>query len=207
MSTPFENEYLLRLVASSQSKSCMICYKPSDHVLITTNNVDFFYICYQHLLDDHFATHLPNEKYDSLIKEQNALKLLVEELTDQAEKAKPSFFSNVPGFKAKEEEKTPKKDYNQLLKDKQENEGKLQELDLKIKLFKFKLYKLNGDFFKMRIKLYINKKVNEKRLKDMNNPGFFPSTPTNNPGNPSPGAPSAGPSTGPDSGSPTDPAP
>lgn len=187
MSVPFENEYNLRLVAGSQAKSCMICYKPSDHVLITNNNLDFFYVCYHHLLDEHFASHIPNDSYNNLIKEQKALQLLIDELNDQAEKIKPSILSNIPGFKLKPKlkEDTPdssKPNYDQLIKDKQENEKKLTELNDKISQFKFKQYKLNGDFYKIRIKLYINKKMNEKRMKEMNNPGFFPSAPKNAPG-------------------------
>lgn len=169
----------------------MICYKPSDHVLITSNNLDFFYICYQHLLDEHFASHGPDPKYDQLVKEKNALSLLVEELSAQVQKAKPSVFSNIPGFKSNQStdnkkeassKDTPAKDYNQLVNDKQENEAKLQQVTQQVEQFKFKQYKLNQDFYKMRVKLYINKRVNEKRMKDMNNPGFFPSTPTNVPG-------------------------
>ncbi|GMG32856.1 unnamed protein product [Ambrosiozyma monospora] len=56
MSTaPFKNLYKKRKVQATQSKSCSICYKPTDTVLITLNSKDWFYVCDVHLADSNFC--------------------------------------------------------------------------------------------------------------------------------------------------------
>ncbi|ORY83050.1 AAA-ATPase Vps4-associated protein 1-domain-containing protein [Protomyces lactucae-debilis] len=52
---PHINHYRLRRVASSAEKSCSICYKPTDCVLISTDSKDWFYVCQSHLVAG-FAT-------------------------------------------------------------------------------------------------------------------------------------------------------
>ncbi|EGV63799.1 hypothetical protein PSN45_004132 [Yamadazyma tenuis] len=183
MSVPFTNEYKLRQVADSQSKSCVICYKSSSSVLVTTNSVDFFYVCPSHLADEHFAVHSVNDAYNALVKEKDELVELVTQLKVKIEKNKPSVFAKLPGFSSsnegdKDKDKDKTNTYETLTKEKEIHEKKLQQLDTDIANFKFKDYVLNNDIFRMRLKNYINKKINEKRLKDMHNPGFFPAAPT-----------------------------
>ena len=50
------NHYIRRLAATP--KSCLVCYRPSPHVLVSQSipQADFFYVCASHLDDRHFAT-------------------------------------------------------------------------------------------------------------------------------------------------------
>ncbi|GMM48691.1 hypothetical protein DAPK24_052890 [Pichia kluyveri] len=52
---PFRNAYEIRHVQTNAAKSCTVCYKPSDIVLITDNKKDWFYVCGSHLKDKNFS--------------------------------------------------------------------------------------------------------------------------------------------------------
>ncbi|CAH6719559.1 hypothetical protein CLIB1444_02S11342 [[Candida] jaroonii] len=176
MSNPFTNEYNLRTVATNQSKSCMICYKPSVNVLITENNADFFYICLSHLKDDSFASNITTEEYDQLVKKKEALELLLKELEEKKANSKPSMFNKIPGMSDKEQSTKQQEKYDNIKTEIETNDKELQSLKTEIDNYKFKKYNLNNDVFRIRLRNYINKKVNEKRMKELNEPGFFPST-------------------------------
>lgn len=52
MSTvPHVNKYKKRLVAQANEKSCAICFRPTDVVLMSTDSKDWFYCCAKHLKD------------------------------------------------------------------------------------------------------------------------------------------------------------
>ena len=70
---PFPNKYQVRLVASSDSKPCIICYKPATTVLLAEGNGDFFYTCQQHLKDEQFANSIHPQEYTDLVNSQKEL--------------------------------------------------------------------------------------------------------------------------------------
>lgn len=176
---PFSNEYKLRKVANSNQKSCVVCYKPTPDVLITSNNLDFFYVCLSHLKDENFAVPMQNENFSQLTKLRDDLISLITKLSNDIEKKKPSAFSNLPGFKKDDKDKEV---YDNLIKEKQLHDKKLDDIKRSISEFQFKEYSLNDDIFKIRIKSYINKINAEKRAKEISNSNFFPTAPKNIPG-------------------------
>lgn len=52
---PFANLYEVKHVADNACKACVVCYKPTNTVLITPSKKDWFYICGVHLKDKNFA--------------------------------------------------------------------------------------------------------------------------------------------------------
>lgn len=175
MSAPFSNDYNLRTVASTQAKSCMICYKPSVNVLITNNNVDFFYICYSHLNDETFASKCENEEYHKLVKRRKALEILIEELDKKLVENTPSMLSKIPGFTDKEKTQKQTEKYKEISTDKDKYSNEVKEVKQQIDDFKFKKFQLHNNVFKIRLRNYINKMVSQKKMKDMSEPGYFPS--------------------------------
>lgn len=50
------NHYRKRQVAQANERSCAICYRPTDTVLMSTDSKDWFYCCPAHLKDPGMAT-------------------------------------------------------------------------------------------------------------------------------------------------------
>lgn len=189
---PFPNDYLLRLVAESDSKACLICYKPTTSVLLAGNKGDFFYVCPGHLKDESFSRPIHPESYTKLLNEQKELEKKIVTANEVAEANKPYSWNKIMtsmGWKTdKKSEDTTKsaetqakeKTYEALLAELNELKKQLATLKESITGFKFKNYKLSGDIYKMRINNHIQARVRAKRQQEMHNPSFFPSAPTNN---------------------------
>ncbi|GME83713.1 unnamed protein product [Ambrosiozyma monospora] len=132
MSTaPFKNLYKKRKVQATQSKSCLICYKPTDTVLITLNSKDWFYVCDVHLSDSNFCDVVymddsNNDKMkdlEKLVNDENAIlkkikhfETLKEQKNNQFNKFKSYLWSN-------------KKDDDKDSKGKDDGKGKDKEKD------------------------------------------------------------------------------
>lgn len=56
------NRYRRRQVNQANEKSCAICHRPTDVVLMSTDSKDWFYCCAQHLKDPGLATPVVDEK-------------------------------------------------------------------------------------------------------------------------------------------------
>lgn len=52
---PFANLYEVKHVAENACKACILCFKPTNTVLITGDKKDWFYVCDVHLKDKNFA--------------------------------------------------------------------------------------------------------------------------------------------------------
>lgn len=52
---PFANLYGVKHVADNSCKACILCFKPTNTVLITGDKKDWFYVCTVHLTDKNFA--------------------------------------------------------------------------------------------------------------------------------------------------------
>lgn len=206
-SAPFPNTYTSRLVASSNSKACSICYKPTTTVLVSSNNADFFYICSSHLKDKAFAEPIHLEDYTALKKELNELESQIRSMTKRAESIKPyswnKVMNNLGWSNSYEEEdketsikagtqkdgspdkvetsevsNAQKKSYDELIKETKELRKKLTQVNESIASFKFKNFKLDTNVYRMRINSVLQAQNRLKRQKEVQNPGFFPLAPS-----------------------------
>lgn len=183
---PFPNDYALRLVAESDSKSCVVCYKPSSSVLISANSADFFYICPNHLQDDSFATPVHPAEYQELITKKTKLTGDIAQCKHDMEAVRPytinKLITSIPGLKPKKLEEgveTNLDKFNKLQEQHTDLTKQLAEVGQSITEFKFKKFTLNKDIYRIRINSLIQQKVSQKRQAELNKPGFFPSVPSN----------------------------
>lgn len=184
---PFPNKYQVRLVASSDSKPCIICYKPATTVLLAEGNGDFFYTCQQHLKDEQFANSIHPQEYTDLVNSQKELITKKTQLEKDVELEKPYIWNKVTGYWKNDKEKSEDSKNNDNLSkyEKLKNELKevMKELDEKNKLileFKFKQYKLNQDIYKNRLMIHQKKVYGQQRAVKIQQEGFFPSAPSHN---------------------------
>ena len=66
----FANLYTHRLVADTNAKPCLICFRPATSVLITQDQADFFYVCIGHLKDRSFATPVVDTAAENAAREK-----------------------------------------------------------------------------------------------------------------------------------------
>lgn len=187
---PFPNEYQLRLVANSDSKACLVCYKPTTCVLLAGNKADFFYVCEAHLKDELFSTPVHPEAYKKLQNDAKDLEVKITAADEKAEANKPYSWNKImtsmgwkntkePDAKSDNPEtKTKEKTYEALLAELMDLKKQLATLKDSIATFKFKNYTLNGDIYKMRVNSHLQARARAKRQQEMQNPSFFPSAPT-----------------------------
>lgn len=178
MSLPFPNIYSLKHVGKEDCKSCIVCYKLSDCVLISLNSKDWFYICAQHLSDKNFASliYIDNDKdvtseLKVLVDKKN--ELLRENLKNKVKENETSW--NI--WKKKEDKKNDKKDEtkNETKQDKEDegghkssNDSEYEKIVADIEVYdkQHKKYKLDSVFFKNRlIRNYKMEKEREIRNK------------------------------------------
>ncbi|KAK6453797.1 VPS4-associated protein 1 [Scheffersomyces xylosifermentans] len=198
---PFENIYSNKKVAEADAKPCLICYKPATTVLLSENKVDFFYTCVLHLQDEHFASALPNEAYNELLKTRDELEKNLEDLKKQMDAVKPYIWNKlmyeyIPGMGQTDKKKDDKDDkgdkknseshksnnekFKELEQETREKTIKLSEVKIQIAQFRFTSYKLHQDVYRSRLQNYIKIKFNRARnQKIQSDPSFFPSAPTN----------------------------
>lgn len=185
---PFPNKYHVKLVASPDSKACLICYKPATTVLLADGNGDFFYTCPQHLLDDQFANAIHPQEYTELLDKKQTLTDKKSKLEKDVESEKPYIWNTVAGYwKQKDKDKDKGKDkdkdkyteskYEKLKQELADVTKELEETSKKILEFKFKLYQLNQDIYKNRLMSYQKKKYSQQRAVKIQEEGFFPSVP------------------------------
>ncbi|ODV80268.1 DUF1742-domain-containing protein [Suhomyces tanzawaensis NRRL Y-17324] len=192
---PFPNNYLVKRVAESDARACVICFKPASTVLLSENKVDFFYVCAPHLKDSQFATSVKPDDYTELVKKKAELESKVALLKQQAEKVKPykitTFVSDYLGSK-KEEPKDdkdlndkPKKEsndakYNRLTREISESSSELSKTTQDIANYSFKNYQLDKGIYVSRIQNYNKVRYNRTRSqKIQQDVSLFPSAPTN----------------------------
>ncbi|KAK6499611.1 hypothetical protein TWF481_009976 [Arthrobotrys musiformis] len=182
MALPFQNVYIHRKVAEASSKPCMICFRPSTSVLITSCQKDFFYICPSHLNDRGFATAVVDEAAE-------AEKRKKEEMEKELEKIKQEFEEKQ---KRKEEKK---KDKDKDKKEKEKAKTKDEEEEKKIKVEEaekakaeqaveapsFSEYNLHRNFFNIRQQKYLEKQIAKRNMERLKNPLSFPAVPRGDP--------------------------
>ncbi|KAI5962696.1 uncharacterized protein KGF55_003772 [Candida pseudojiufengensis] len=185
---PFQNKYNLRSVSSQDSKSCLICYKPTTEVLITDNHLDFFYICKSHLYDESFAKPIESKEYEELKNEITKLEIQLKEVGKKVEETKPYLWGInwSKDKKKKEEDKDKDKEDDKSKNNNHESyKSKLKEIENnlttkneELKNFKFKSYNLSSTIYKNRLMLNQKKKYNKERIEKIQKDGFFPTVPT-----------------------------
>ncbi|KAK6347655.1 hypothetical protein TWF718_005494 [Orbilia javanica] len=182
MALPFQNVYIHRKVAEASSKPCMICFRPSTSVLITSCQKDFFYICPSHLSDRGFATAIVDEAAE-------AEKRKKEEMDKELEKLKQEFEEKQ---KRKEEKKSKDKDDDKKGKDKakvkEEEADKLKveeeekaKTEQAVEAPSFSEYNLHRDFFNIRQQKYREKQIAKRNMERLKNPFTFPAVPKGGP--------------------------
>lgn len=178
----FPNKYQVKLVASSDSKSCTICYKPTTTVMLCENKLDFFYVCPQHLQDENFASPIHQPDYLELMKTKDELMKKKEKLDKDIEAESPYLWNKVSDYWKKKEDNPKESEKTKYEKLKDEMKEVLVDLEKntnQIKEYKFKLYKLHDAMYKSRLMLHQKKKYNKERSEKMQQEGFFPSAPSN----------------------------
>lgn len=178
---PFANEYALRMVAENDSKACNTCYKPTNTVLLSSNQKDFFYVCEQHLKDETFATAVQPEEYKELIKEKAKLTGDLAQWKYDMDKIKPYAWTKLVSNLSLSKEKDGKEneEYKELSIKIMANNERLNQLNEQIKNYKFKQYKLDKDIYKIRINNFIQMQMNKKRQQKIHSTNYFPSVPQN----------------------------
>ncbi|ODV84713.1 hypothetical protein CANARDRAFT_200138 [[Candida] arabinofermentans NRRL YB-2248] len=161
---PFKNCYSLKKVNEKDSKSCNICFKLTNSVLISLNSKDWFYICDVHLLDKNFCTLLyiesttnngatlinkQNEYNELKLKESNIVKKIkhYENLIDVKNSQLNKFKEYIWSSKKKSDDKEDtKEDENSNLKDTELN---IDQLNDKLKTLKnTELINIKSDIIK-----------------------------------------------------------
>ncbi|KAK6358870.1 hypothetical protein TWF696_000050 [Orbilia brochopaga] len=183
MAQPFQNLYICRKVAESSSKPCMICFKPSTLVLITSCQKDFFYICPSHLTDKGFATEQVDEAAEAERKKK-------EEMDKELEKLKKEYEEKM---KRKEEKKQDKGKGKEKTKDEDAEKVKIEaetaastaakaaEAAAAAPVASFSQYQLHRDFFNMRQQKYREKQLAKRNMERLKNPLSFPAVPKGDP--------------------------
>lgn len=180
---PFPNKYQVRLVGSSDSKPCIICFKPSTTVLLADGNGDFFYTCQQHLQDEQFANAIHPQEYIDLVNSQKELTFKKSQLEKDIELVKPYIWNKVTEYWKDNKKKDGKEEGSKYEKFKNELQEVIDDLEKKTKSileFKFKQYKLNQDIYKNRLMNYQKKVYGQQRASNIQKDGFFPSAPSHN---------------------------
>lgn len=188
---PFVNDYLCRLVAETDSRACSLCYKPTSMVFVSSDNLDFFYICPGHTRDTNFSSPIHSDAYKKLIAERKLLEIKVERANEKAESCKPyswnRFASKIgwtetPKEDAKDKLKPDEKSYEALLNESNDLKKELAETVSAIEAYKFKKFVLNKDIYLMRINKYVQNKTTarkqQERQQELQDPSFFPLAPT-----------------------------
>ncbi|KAH3676432.1 hypothetical protein WICMUC_002063 [Wickerhamomyces mucosus] len=165
-SESFSNIYHLRTVSDSNAKACTFCYKPTCHVLITSDGTsDFFYTCEIHLKDPTLCSPIQDKEYIDALSAKKSLSDEIQFLkTRWEEKHRYGNWNKLMGFASwgttgkpddKSTKKGEKKEENDL--EREEHDSKLKELNRKSESFeeilkkKPRKYQLNKDIYKMRL--------------------------------------------------------
>lgn len=191
---PFPNIYIVKRVPEAESKSCVICYKPSSTVLLAENKGDFFYLCPAHLNDHNFSVPIELEEYIEMKSQKMEIEKKIVIIQKDMETNKPYNWTRLAlkvGFGSKKEsledkkeasdnKKKPEDKYKELEKEFTILNTSLNDISDKIALFKFLKYALDKGIYKMRLQNQLKARIALKREQELHSPGFFPSVPNNN---------------------------
>ncbi|KAK7205462.1 VPS4-associated protein 1 [Myxozyma melibiosi] len=203
MSVPFKNIYHLRHVAETAQKPCIICYKPTNAVLVSEDGKnDFFYTCKVHLTDSGFAIPVTNPAAEAAKRKQAALALEIEKVKKEWEKKqgnRKTERERKEKERSKEKERDKKKEAeddkaeNTLDKrDKAEHKEQLAKLETqkeeaeKEAAAEVRIFNLNKAIYAMRINNWRNIQRSKKTAELLRKPGGLPSVPSSLPGTPKP---------------------
>ncbi|KAK6334282.1 hypothetical protein TWF730_003496 [Orbilia blumenaviensis] len=183
MALSFQNVYIHRKVAEASSKPCMICFRPSTSVLITSCQKDFFYICPSHLNDRGFATAVIDEAAEAE-KRKN------EEMAKELEKLKQEFEEKQKRKEEKKKDKDKDKDKKGKEKDKVKEEEEAEKVKIEAEKAKaekaveapsFSEYNLHRNFFNGRQQKYREKQIAKRNMERLKDPMSFPAVPRGDP--------------------------
>ncbi|PVI07796.1 DUF1742-domain-containing protein [Periconia macrospinosa] len=189
-----QNIWHHRKVAENSKKACWICYKPTESVLITPDNKDFFYICTGHLSDggfcrpdaDEAAAAAARKKKEELDREiENVKKEYEEKQKLKREKRKEKQKEKDKDKDKEKEEETKKSEEEQDKDDAKKKDDKIKELSQSKEQAQVELgpriFTLQKNFYQMRLDRIRNAELAKRNRERLNNPSNFPSPPSNLP--------------------------
>ncbi|KAG0673869.1 hypothetical protein C6P42_002507 [Pichia californica] len=137
---PFLNLYQVKHVADTACKACVLCYKPTNTVLITTDKKDWFYVCNIHLKDKTYAKLLYcndmgkdteaewKGKCNDIAKLKQELHKIEKEEKEKLDKEK-SWLNNIPSWSSnKKDQAVEEKEKNEEVKEEKTKETLQSEL-------------------------------------------------------------------------------
>lgn len=138
---PFPNLYMVKHVAENACKACVLCYKPTNTVLITPDKHDWFYVCNVHLKDKNYAKLIYcddagkdtqpewKELCDKVDKVQREIHK-IEKLEKEKQNKEKSWLSSIPSWNSKKEDdlKEKKEDKDMDTKESKSKDILLSEL-------------------------------------------------------------------------------
>ena len=188
------NLYIRKLVAESDSKLCLVCYKPSSTVLLNSSKMDFFYVCPQHLKDEQFAKANHSEEYKETNKKKMELEAALTRKRKRSEELKSgwSFWKVGTNKMEKEQQENETKDLQRddnsksqekretqhtLKQEVRELEGKLNDTNEWLANYRPKEYALDSQIHKMRLLQRTQIKVRSKQQREKLPEDIFPEVP------------------------------
>lgn len=163
------NEYACRKVALRDTKSCLVCHKPSTTVLYNKSGPDWFYTCDIHLQDNpQFATPVYDKEYENVLTKMKSLKNELNSNAGASGSSWDSWVSKVFIKKDKDADKPKDTDPANTPEPAVRTQAQIQEeynatLDTLTTLRKKnKMYQLSPQMFESRVQL----KKREEMLKE-----------------------------------------
>lgn len=190
------NQYTRKLVAESDAKLCLICYKPSSTVLLNSSNMDFFYVCPQHLKDEQFAKAMHSEEYKETNQKKTELEAALIRKRKRLEELKPgwSFWkigTNKMERKQRENEtkdlqsdnnsepQDTKETYDSVQQEVKDLQGKLKNTNEWLANYRPKQYALDSQIYKMLLLQRTQGRVRAKQQREKLQEDIFPEVPKN----------------------------
>ncbi|EYE97913.1 AAA-ATPase Vps4-associated 1 family protein [Aspergillus ruber CBS 135680] len=185
-----QNTWHHRKVADTAAKACFICYKPSNSVLITPDNKDFFYICPAHLKDRNFCSAVVDTAGAQAKGKEEALAREIEkvkrEYEEKQQRKKEKRKEKKDGEEKKDADKDKEKDKD-AKSDEKERDDKIESLKKQEKRQgntptddsdSPRVFSLHKNFYQMRIDRLRNIEVAKRNRQRLQDPSLFPSVPS-----------------------------
>ncbi|OJJ87062.1 AAA-ATPase Vps4-associated 1 family protein [Aspergillus glaucus CBS 516.65] len=177
-----QNTWHHRKVADTAAKACFICYKPSNSVLITPDNKDFFYICPAHLKDRNFCSAV----VDTAGAEAKVKEALQQRKKEKEKEKKGEESKEKNGEEKKDADKDKGKDKD-ARSDEKERDDKIESLKKQEKgqgntptddSDSSRVFSLHKNFYQMRIDRLRNVEMAKRNRQRLQDPSLFPSVPS-----------------------------
>lgn len=191
-----KNEYRSRIVTEKDSKGCVVCYRPTLLVLVSSDSRDFLYCCRIHLKDNAFA--MPLKQHDlhidfdeietQLSLLESKIRLLEKQIIDSKPAVWSSLWSNKMLAASKNSTETDvdsiengQKYYTELTKERNQIQLELAAKRRMREQYVFKVFELDKSIFASRIQAKLTAKKAHQQARKIADPSYFPTVPQNKP--------------------------